>query len=963
MPVYNPLFTNEFLSDRLASFELSSVVNIDTIRETITNLIGSLNNKKFDYMKEEALKSRFLMEFFGNVLGFSYKNTDKWLFDEEVKSLTDGTKSDGALGLFYITDSGIAREVRLVIELKNTKTELDGPQQDRQQKITPVEQAMLYGSKTGGNCQWVVVTNIKEIRFYRANDQTRYQRFLLNELINEDTLRELLYLFHRDRFFTGGVSATDGLYRLVRKASTGKERYKQHIVDQLYQCLKRFDQLSYIDPRRIANMKPFNILDEHVWHYTDGHLFTLNPAIYDLLNAVEVSNGEVNITTDYEAMLKEAVVIEYKKKIEYVLDKLYDAQVTHFSALADLEAEKVKNKGVIGFSYRSIMALNDKNSVTLQLSRQTKKDCNCLLCIYHSLDFKRLIRKVAQMEDEPKANRLELAYGHYLLGTDNYQKAFKIYREIEADAKGDDKRLFEYFLAKYNLLYLHNLFFTDEEYQGNRHYARSVDLDRVISDELDLFINDEVRKVMLEIKENKVIEDAIKKVRGLSKEIKTVRRALAKGTVYHAVPNYARQLLWVYRHVYAHTQRNYLIYDAYTIYRDLSADVFKGMLVSYRTPNHGISSFNSFALTEAILLVEPKRLQEMLCGIKTLDLPAEDTETMIARAAAFFSSYFKNNLFGDPHIDELIEKQLVNFLFCDKYTDIFSNLCTILRCLEPTEDQFRPVATALIGFIKVDGRLAWWDIEQLGLLLQTKGHLFGRERLLDLLYFALEHHREGQTNKYESLIQQAAKSLGKFYPDYKFDDKHLIKRAILNCRSRNGHIDLKPLIPLWQNSGPQVRQLLTEAFEDALDEDFDEYLYDRLLKKKVLPIDRKHYLDHLTALVERQKGSGYLGIVDGLPKFADTTAYSFLLIPYVLDMEFNDVRLRQLTRLSPFEEWLSNPYQFDYAIFDPYWLLAANSPYILNRLKGHEKIRIKLEHVLKEKYNKELAKYYFAYFV
>ncbi len=91
------------------------------------------------------------MEIFGEVLGFNYKNPDKWLFGKEVKTNVDGTKPDGALGVFYITDKGIKKDVRVVIEVKDAGTSLDEIQKDRTTKITPVDQVCFMRPR------WVIL--------------------------------------------------------------------------------------------------------------------------------------------------------------------------------------------------------------------------------------------------------------------------------------------------------------------------------------------------------------------------------------------------------------------------------------------------------------------------------------------------------------------------------------------------------------------------------------------------------------------------------------------------------------------------------------------------------------------------------------------------------------------------------------------------------------------------------------
>ncbi len=66
--------------------------------------------------------------------------------------------------------------------------------------MSPVEQAFNYSSQMGRNCKWVIVSNIKEIRFYTSSDRSTCQVFQLIDLKDENKLKELLFLFHKDKF-------------------------------------------------------------------------------------------------------------------------------------------------------------------------------------------------------------------------------------------------------------------------------------------------------------------------------------------------------------------------------------------------------------------------------------------------------------------------------------------------------------------------------------------------------------------------------------------------------------------------------------------------------------------------------------------------------------------------------------------------------------------------------------------
>jgi hypothetical protein len=961
MTNYKPLFSKEFLAERLAEFELSNVVNIAAIQAVVKNLNDGLSSGKLDAMKEEAIKSQFLTQFFGDILGFNYKNSENWLLQEEVKTNTDGTKPDGALGSFYITDTGINKDVRVVIEAKRAGTDLDAIQKDRVVKISPVDQAMLYASKMGANCRWVVVTNIREVRFYQANDQTRYQKYWLTELLNEDHLRELLLLFLRENFYTGQESTTDGLLRLVKIEKHSKP-LATHVVDQLYNSLKKFEQLPFIDPRLIANMKPFNILDAYVWHYEDGHLLSLNPDIYKLLKSVSFENGNAIVAEDYIAALKESGITEHQRKIDFVLGKLYNSHVFKISGLADIEKEKAKNKGTIGYSYRHMMHLTPENSTTLKIKPTINEHCDCMACTYDSLDFGKLIQKVEKLEEGDHPNTLELAYGHYLLCTDNFKRSYRIYKQIEKEAKGDEKRIMEYFIAKYNIQHLHNLLYSDDEYAAMRKDARSIDLDRVISNELDLFADKDVRNAMLSIKEDKLMNKCIKRSDELLIELENVRSFMSQGGNYTAIPNYINQFYRQYTEVFGHIQKNFLVADKFINYRKFSATMFRGMITSYRTRKYRITAFSVFILTETILHVKPKDLQEILMPVKRLEVKNDERIELLNRSNSFFRSYSSKSLFGDPYANTIIEKQLTNSNFKDQYTDIFSNLCTLLSYIDWTVNEFSQTAEAILNFVKVDQALAWWDIEQLGKLIERKGQLFTVTQLENLLKFSLDNHRHYKTNKYERLINSIGNGFRKHHPEYLFDNVLITKRAILNCSSENGHCDLRPLSGIWHIASTKVKSVLTTAFEEQLDEQFDDNLYGHLLKKKIVSYDDKDYFQKLADAVNQQKRKGFTGFKNGQPKFDDFVVYNFLLIPYILDLNFELPEIGMLTGLSEFESWLANPIAFDYTRFDVQWLTAANNPHILKRLSGHTAIKAKLGAHLSSNYNKTLSKIYFNYF-
>ena len=138
-------------------------------------------------------QGEFLYDIFTTVLRAVNKSDGKneWNLERETKTKLDGQKADGVLGFF---DADGKKDVRAVIELKGAKVSLDVRQKRTGDTRTPVEQAFNYAPKYGKNCQWVIVSNYKEIRLYRSNDMTEYQVFFLEKLKDDLEFKKFIYI-------------------------------------------------------------------------------------------------------------------------------------------------------------------------------------------------------------------------------------------------------------------------------------------------------------------------------------------------------------------------------------------------------------------------------------------------------------------------------------------------------------------------------------------------------------------------------------------------------------------------------------------------------------------------------------------------------------------------------------------------------------------------------------------------
>lgn len=175
---------------------------------------------------ETALLPDYLTVVFQDLLGYSGwadRVDGTYTIHREKLVEVDGKFADAVLGEF--TD-GSSKPV-VALEGKGPRDPLERPFGGR--KMSAVDQAYRYAINLP--CDWLIVTNLREIRLYhKGSTQRSFERFVLKELV--DDLKE----FKRFLFILGAerVVPADGhshLYDLLEESEKAGERLTREFYD------------------------------------------------------------------------------------------------------------------------------------------------------------------------------------------------------------------------------------------------------------------------------------------------------------------------------------------------------------------------------------------------------------------------------------------------------------------------------------------------------------------------------------------------------------------------------------------------------------------------------------------------------------------------------------------------------------------------------------------------------------
>ena len=349
--------------------------------EIIKKWIEFAESGVLDKTKETALQTDFLNDFFGEILG--YKNTldssEEWTLDKETKTKADETRADGALG--YFNQNG--KNIKAVIELKDSKTKLDERQTRLNDRRTPIEQAFSYSFKSGKECNWVIVSNYKEIRLYNAKDSNEYEMFYIKNLKNEEELKRFIFLMCAENLISKEKeSLLDILYRknIEAEEEISKKFYNDYkkfrmnlfnhikeknpeineilIFEKTQKLIDRFIFVCFCEDTGLLNEKTIRKLVEMARKRLSRSNTKIWSEMKDLFLAIDLGSPEHNINWFKGGLFAEDKVVDNFVVEDDIFEEL--ALISDYDFASDL------NVNILGHIFEQ--SLNDIEEIKSTLS-------------------------------------------------------------------------------------------------------------------------------------------------------------------------------------------------------------------------------------------------------------------------------------------------------------------------------------------------------------------------------------------------------------------------------------------------------------------------------------------------------------------------------------------------------------------------------------------------------------------
>lgn len=221
MPIEaTPLFRSDVVRPQVAGFDLPA--HAEEGRERLRRWVELLDSPIGLKGKETELLPDFLTDLFQRVLGYrgpAEGEGGRFTISREKLVEFSGKFADAVLGSF----DGEHEAFVVAVEGKGPTNPLDRPHGGR--AMSAVDQGYRYAINLP--CDWIIVTNLKEIRlYYKSETQRSFELFDLRALATDD------YAFRRFVFLLGAerVIPRDGrshLYEILEASQRAGDRLTQ----------------------------------------------------------------------------------------------------------------------------------------------------------------------------------------------------------------------------------------------------------------------------------------------------------------------------------------------------------------------------------------------------------------------------------------------------------------------------------------------------------------------------------------------------------------------------------------------------------------------------------------------------------------------------------------------------------------------------------------------------------------
>jgi hypothetical protein len=705
--------------------------------------------------------------------------------------------------------------------------------------------------------------------------------------------------------------------------------YEKTLLDQLFDYITiRYREINFI---------PIHILTRHYPFKKDPDFFPM----YSIFSLTVDNQDLIELLSSFK--------IKENSEIEYINKTIFENTLDFDTKLKAILTKLTKNL---------ILEIHDRNNnKRIQTRYLNYQYCECIKCNFERLNFVKAFNLINIKKDNTE-ELIKLAHIHYRIG--NYVKSAKYFKKsLSAAIKSDQKTIA--YIAQYNLSRLAN--FIRNNYWGEHSQEelfkelKQIDL----TTSLTRFETNENKKLLEWIKSESFYSDTRDSIqRTVSQIIDHYNEHLHGGW---SLNSEIWKLINEYAQIDAFLSENYIIYDKYTEFKELTNVFIEGLFASHGIDaNHKsrLKSFDDWLLSKIIVYGSAESINKYYLRYKLKKIKYVQSSDPGDTFLELVHNFFNNN-----RLREVFEANCErgNRTFWDFYNTLFCNIITIVSICDLDDKVLREITQKLFDYLKSETFIFPYSLKYIRYYIYRIRDKIEPEILEKLFHLFI------QTPKYhgEKFFETIADIIETKHLTFEISDSDFeaIKKIAFgecpNCKAKH---EPSLIISIYQCiKNENIRLIISNLISDSIKERFDFHLFYLSTLFEIIEFDEWFF----TTFIESAYNSK--DAVTFRSAFAIKTDRRFdkvndlINLCYKFNIDLSEERFIKFKILDEYYSWLIDMENFDYDSFRPDWINEYPTKFYFKKISQSTKTKKFLEDYLRKNINEEIQNVYFTIYL
>ena len=700
-------------------------------------------------------------------------------------------------------------------------------------------------------------------------------------------------------------------------------------LEQLYDyILVKFKEVNNVPIHLLTRSYPFKKEDSFFPYYSVFSLSTDNEELFEFFESIKIEkNGELIFTK------KELIkgVKKHKEKTKTVLTKLSE------NLIFNLESKKSHKR--INIHYRKDLK------------------CDCVVCKFLRFEFSEVFKMLSTIPGNLD-EKYKLAYVQYQIG--NFLEAEKLYSMSNDQSKSKQLNIWQ-FIAQYNLSKL-SIFIRDRYWGENAQDALVDKLNKINLDEsFQKLKNTDNEKLLNWIKSNSFYSKSRDRIQNIVTKIQEHYYSQLHGD--WSSNNHIWELINAYAEIDVFINNNYIIYDRFREFNELSEVFIEGLFASHaidKTQNSRLASFDDWLVKKIVFYGKAERILKHFerYGLKEITYKQTSVEgdSFMELLLRFLDGYTKTR----RAFNQYCEKN--NRYFWDRYNSIFSNLMVMAGISDLKKAQVNEIAGKLLKFLETKKSIYPYNVKYTRFFINWKGNLINKSTLKKFLLITLNNGKLHGKDFIETVSVQIKRHHGEIKLSAN-DFTSFEKMAFGTCPKCKRRHSANFMVYLYEVIGDEkTRDKIKLGIEESLMNKYSTELY--YLSAIFGILEAKG--DFFEQFIQASKPAPNQVSIGSIFTMQDAIRHPnlnmLINLCYKYDIDLGKKKFEDFKGIDAYYDWLLDMKDFDYSLFNPKWVSEYQTQHYFKEIRKYKIIQEKVCEYLKDNRDPELERDYIDLF-